>query len=289
MIRARLLRLLAVIATAWALTLQGFAAASVARADVLSNGIDVTCHGEEGHAPLGRGPKWEGLVCVAHGCPGTYAGGDPDAIHTMINGSQAEFEYRCSGVDWFVPAYTDKPFTFGVQICRKETFQKDSCMPYADYTYTPPAAPPIQCPAGSESPTVPAGQQCKAAPKPPVVCPEGSPTKTVPAGQECAPIPDVTNAIQASFGAPGVSSIAFNVKNTSKIEATCHYVATTDSLNPLVAKETTRQFNVPANGPHTETFNGAATFTTYKVVLSCFDASGKQKAELGHVETSVFW
>ena len=40
---------------------------------------------------------------------------------------------------------------------------------------------------------------------------------------------------------------------------------------------TARQFNVPVNGNHTETFSGAPTFTAYSVELSCKDASGQQK------------
>ena len=119
-----------------------------------------------------------------------------------------------------------------------------------------------------------------------------APAGALPNGLEvnCNPEPgEITTAIQASFGAPGVSSIAFNVTNTSNIAATCNYTATTDSINPLVPKKTTRQFNVPANGNHTESFSGAPTLSTYNVVLSCKDASGKQKAELGHVETSVTW
>lgn len=111
----------------------------------------------------------------------------------------------------------------------------------------------------------------------------------MPAGGTCAPIPDVTNAIQASFGSPGISDVDFNVTNTSSLEATCNYTATANSINPLVPKTTTRQFNVPANGSHTETFNGTVTFTTYNVTLSCKDASGKQVAELGHVNTSLTW
>jgi hypothetical protein len=101
--------------------------------------------------------------------------------------------------------------------------------------------------------------------------------------------PPVTNAIQASFGDPGLSTLDFNVINTSALTATCNYTATANSLNPLVPKKTTRQFNVPANGNHTESFNGAPTLTSYNVTLSCKDASGKQKEELGHVDTSVLW
>ena len=42
-------------------------------------------------------------------------------------------------------------------------------------------------------------------------------------------------------------------------------------------------------GNHTETFNGAPTLTTYNVTLTCKDASGKQSAPLGSVQTNVTW
>jgi hypothetical protein len=103
------------------------------------------------------------------------------------------------------------------------------------------------------------------------------------------PPPPVTNAIDASFGDPGLSTLDFTVTNSSALTATCNYTATANSLNPLVPKKTTRQFNVPANGNHTESFNGAPTLTTYNVTLSCKDASGKQKEELGHKDLSVTW
>ncbi len=180
-------------------------------------------------------------------------------------------------------AYKD----FGVGFFRDEANEVSTTTIVFGKPPAPAAPPPVNCSDGS---TVPAGQQCPvAAPKPDITCPAGSPTPTVPAGQTCAPIPDVTNAIQASFGDPGLTSVDFNVTNTSNLTATCNYTATANSLNPLVPKKTTRQFNVPANGTHTETFNGAPTVTTYNVTLSCHDASGKQKAELGHVQTSLLW
>jgi hypothetical protein len=127
---------------------------------------------------------------------------------------------------------------------------------------------------------------CVAAPAAPAQV--NVPPVNVPPPVEVPP-PPVTNAIQASFGDPGLSTLDFNVTNTSALTATCNYTATANSLNPLVPKKTTRQFNVPANGNHTESFNGAPTLTSYDVTLSCKDVSGKQKDELGHVDTSVLW
>jgi len=53
----------------------------------------------------------------------------------------------------------------------------------------------------------------------------------------------------------------------------------------LVARRTAG----PAMFAEGVTTSGAPTGTTYNAVLSCKDASGTQKAELGHVETSVRW
>jgi hypothetical protein len=288
MIRKRMARAFGVAVAAASIALGVVMVAPVANARPLSNGLDVTCTADSDvHT-----------TCIIGGCPRVNGDYVVDAVHVMFNGIQDEFGFKCINGETARWGHDGgQKFTIGVQGCRKKDLEADWCGPWADYTYTPPAAPPppppppadIQCPAGSETPTVPAGQQCKAAPKPDIQCPPGSPTPTVPAGQTCAPIPDVTNAIQASFGAPGPTSVDFNVTNTSNIEATCNYAATANSLNPLVPKKTTRQFNIPANGNHTETFSGAITFTTYNVELSCKDASGKQKAELGHVTTSLTW
>jgi hypothetical protein len=260
------------IATAFAASvLSGTLAAPVANADALSNGLDVTCTADSDvHT-----------TCVIGGCPRVHGDYVVDAVHVMFNGIQDEYGFKCiNGATARWGHDGGQKFTIGVQGCRKKDLEGDWCGPWADYTFNPPAAP-----AAPAAPAVPAAP----AAKPDIQCPAGSPTPTVPDGQTCAPIPDVTNAIQASFGAPGATSVDFNVTNTSNIAATCNYTATANSLNPLVPKKTTRQFNVPANGNHTESFSGTVTFTTYNAVLSCKDASGKQKAELGHVETSVTW
>ena len=286
-IRARTLKQLIIDIAVACLSWTGMMLAPNATADPLPNGLDVVCTPDSDvHT-----------TCIIKGCPRVNGDYVVDAVHVMFNGIQSEFGFKCINGETARWGHDGgQKFKIGVQGCRKKDFEGDWCGPWSDYFYTPPAkqAPPpppqdVKCPAGSEAPVVPAGQQCKAAPKPDVVCPAGSPTPTVPAGQTCAPIPDVTNAIQASFGQPSLTSLDFTVTNTSNIAATCNYTATANSLNPLVPKKTTRQFNVPANGNHTETFSGAPTITTYNAELSCKDASGKQKAELGHVTTSVLW
>jgi len=272
--RARVLKRMAVSATIaglptiWAMPIAG--------ADLLPNGYDVTC------TPVGA----NGASCHVSGCPRVQGDEAGDVVHARFNDQpQHEIGKPCNDainvgtglVNQTVD--TASGFTFSIQGCRKHDLS-DDCGAWSIYTYTPPAAPK----APAQPAPVPAPEA-----KPDIQCPSGSPTPTVAAGQTCAPIPDVTNAIQASFGDPTLSTLDFNVTNTSDLTATCNYTAKANSLNPLVPKTTTRQFNVPANGNHTETFSGAPTFTTYSVVLSCRDASGKQKAELGHVSTSVTW
>ena len=107
-----------------------------------------------------------------------------------------------------------------------------------------------------------------------------------------APVP-VTNAIGASFRPPGLTSISLQVTNSSALTAACHYDAAAHTLDPLVPKDTQRDFTVaphttPAN-PHVETFNGAVTFTNYAVTISCTDASGQQKEPIGTVKLSQTW
>jgi hypothetical protein len=147
----------------------------------------------------------------------------------------------------------------------------------------------VKCQPGSpDGDSVPFGQTCR--PSPPVPCTEeGSPVTEVPFGQTCPAIPAQTNKIQAAFGEPGLTSVDFTVTNTATLNATCDYVSTTDSLNPLVPKKTTRSISVPAGQSTTTTFDGAPTLSTFNVTLNCKDASGKQKEPLGNVTTSLQW
>ncbi|WP_142239780.1 hypothetical protein [Mycobacterium sp. ST-F2] len=281
MFGARTVTSLAIAAAVAGLPALGIMAAAVGNATPLDNGLNVDCSPQPGQKDT--------AICIVSGCPRVNGDYVVDALHWSATETfeQHEVDFKCiNGQTARIPAHADFGSTSGdskakisVQACRKKDLEKDWCGPWADAWYT---FPREVAPKPAPEPQAPA-------PKPDIQCPPGSPTPTVPAGGSCAPIPDVTNAIQASFGDPGLNSLAFNVTNTSNIAATCNYTATANSINPLVPKKTTRQFTVPANGNHTETFNGAPTLTTYNVTLTCKDASGKQSAPLGSVQTSVTW
>jgi hypothetical protein len=101
------------------------------------------------------------------------------------------------------------------------------------------------------------------------------------------PPPQVyTNAITPAFDG---QQTVFNVTltNSSPLPATCNYEAV--SLNPLAPSDTKRTINVPANGRHTESFNGVRTGTKYKITIPCTDSSGKQTQQLGSVNQTVTW
>ena len=96
-----------------------------------------------------------------------------------------------------------------------------------------------------------------------------------------------TNAITPTFNAQQQTVFTVTLKNSSPLPATCNYEAV--SLNPLLPSDTTRTFDVPANGSHTESFNGAKTGTQYKITIPCTDSSGKQTQQLGSVNQTVTW
>jgi hypothetical protein len=147
-----------------------------------------------------------------------------------------------------------------------------------------PAAPP---PGAGTQPGTGAGTQPGTATLPPIQCSDGS---SVPAGQACPviaplPPPPVTDAIRLSFGAPKInvfspSTITATVKNSSGLTASCTYDATGLADNH-------RDFTVGPTASTDLTFEGVATGSTYHVVVSCHDASGKQPQEIGHQETDV--
>jgi hypothetical protein len=101
-----------------------------------------------------------------------------------------------------------------------------------------------------------------------------------------APPKVYTNAIAPSFDG---QQTAFNVtlKNSSPLPASCNYEAV--SLSPVLPSDTTRSFDVPANGSHTESFDGLKTLTKYKITITCNDSSGKQAQPLGSVNQTVTW
>jgi hypothetical protein len=95
-----------------------------------------------------------------------------------------------------------------------------------------------------------------------------------------------TNAISPSFDG---QQTVFNLtlKNSSQLPASCNYEAV--SLNPVLPSDTTRTFDVPANGSHTESFDGLKTLTKYHITINCTDSSGKQTQPLGSVNQTVTW
>ena len=95
-----------------------------------------------------------------------------------------------------------------------------------------------------------------------------------------------TNAITPSFDGQ-TTVFKVTLKNSSPLPATCNYEAV--SLNPLLPSDTTRTFDVPANGSHTESFNGLKTGSRYKITIPCTDSSGKQTEQLGSVNQTVTW
>jgi hypothetical protein len=164
-IRTRILKLFATAAAAACLVglvMVAPAVAPTASADTLPNGLIVDCTNDsEIH-----------VTCVVSGCPRVRGDYVPDELHYK-RWYQVEVGFECSegetarvGFD-----HDNKPFDFGVQVCRKQIVYNDLCGPWSTYHYTPPAAPapaapaPDQCPAGSQTPTVPAGAQCAPPPQ----------------------------------------------------------------------------------------------------------------------------
>ena len=133
---------------------------------------------------------------------------------------------------------------------------------------------PLVCstPAASEPTPAPAP-----APAPPPVPVSHQPVP--PAAPAPSTVP-VTDAITLSFSPPGLGSITATITNSSELTAKCTYDATGIT-------KTHRDFNVNPKGSTNLTFSGFNTGTTYHVVVSCHDASGKQPQEIGHAEQDV--
>jgi hypothetical protein len=269
------------IALVGSLFLSGILAMPVASADTLSNGLAVTCTQDSDiHA-----------TCIVSGCPRVDGDYVVDAVHAMINGGgQSEDDFKCIngqtaryGVD-----NNRNPINIGVQACRKRALSSDACTPYANYTFTPPAAPkpvdvaPVICPAGSTSATVPAGQQCT--PAPPVTCPSDSPVPTVPAGQTCpAAVKKVapTNAVTMNISVAGLTANV-DIASSADIPGSCTYKATAPLL-PAVNKS----FDLAPNGSTSFTTLAPPLLSTYHVVLSCKGQFDGSSVEFGHVEQDV--
>ena len=235
----------------------------IASADTLSNGLTVDCKPDsDTHA-----------TCIIGGCPRVNGDYVVDAVHVILNGGlQNEYGFKCIngetvryGFDLYAPTVDD---TIGVQGCRKNTLSADWCGPWADYHFKrapQPAAAPAPAPAPVPAP----------APAPvPVPAPAAAP---------------VTNAIKANFDPPGLTKVVLRVENSSNLPGACHYDAKANTNNPLVPKNTTRDFTVPANGKTAQDFPGAPSGTTYTVTITCKDASGKQTQDIGDQNLTLKW
>ncbi len=193
------------------------------------------------------------------------------------------------------------PATISVQGCRKNKASSDDCGAWSDYTYTPPApaaaapnapqakaqnpAPPnnapVNCPAGSVTPTVPAGQQCAAAP--PVNCPAGSVSATVPAGQQCKAAPPPTNAVTFTFQKNGVQINAIIV-NKSTVAGQCHYHAV--NTNGIIP-DRTDDFPIGAKATVTRTYPGPPPLAKFHATVTCTGDFNGTSDQFGNTSADV--
>lgn len=123
------------------------------------------------------------------------------------------------------------------------------------------------------------------APAPPVQCPVGSPTQTVPAGQACAPPP--TNAVTMVVSGAGFGRIDVTLSNSAAIDASCAYTAAPKS-NPLGLLPTINK-TVAVKAKDTATLNESSPFpgSTYHLTVSCTGTFNGKNVELGHPEQDV--
>ncbi len=264
--KTRILKSLVIAAVMAIVSILAVTMAPVASADTLSNGLTVSCTQESDvHA-----------TCVVGGCPRVNGDYVVDAVHAKINGGgQSEDDFKCIngqtaryGVD-----NNRAPVNIGVQGCRKKDLEGDWCTPYANYTFTPPAAP--AAPAAPVTPAAPVA-------KPDIVCPADSPTKTVPAGGTCAAaLVAPTDAVTLNFDKGGLQWTA-NVASSADIAGKCTYAAT----NPLLPG-VNKSFNLGAKGTASFSVLAPPPLSTYHVVVSCSGPFNGKTVEYGHVEQDV--
>jgi hypothetical protein len=223
--------------------------------------------------------------------------------------SWASFEHEQDAINDIIGISGDaindcKYKDFGVGFARDDAHDL-SDVAIALGTPEAPKAADIQCPAGSVTPTVPAGQQCQAAP--PVQCPEGSKTSTVPAGQQCEAAPPKqcppgsvsatvppdqqcaapTNTVQMNIEKRGLTNATVTITNSGALGGKCAYNASeTGGLGLLPS--VSRNVNLDPNGSATITdLLWPPIGSTYHVVLSCNGNYDGKQVEFGHVEQDV--
>jgi hypothetical protein len=130
-----------------------------------------------------------------------------------------------------------------------------------------------------ESPKTP-DPASTAQPVPPVQCPMGSPTPNVPAGQTCAPVPPPKDQVRVSFDKGFQRTV--NVTSTADIAGKCTYAAT----NPVLPGSN-KSFDIGPRGSASFTVLAPPPFSTYHVVVSCSGTFNGNNVEFGHVEEDV--
>ena len=195
--------------------------APTARADTLPNGYSITCTQNGTQA-----------ICNISGCPRVLGDEAGDVVHVMVDANpdatQQEVSKGCNNTATVFLDNMGSPGTISVQGCRKHSLSSDDCGAWSDYHWAPPAAaapanlPPVKCAGGL---TMPPGQDCPRAPAPaaaPVNCPAGSVSPTVPAGQQCAA---PTDAVTMEITRAGLNAHA-QINNKSDMQAGCDYIST---------------------------------------------------------------
>lgn len=122
----------------------------------------------------------------------------------------------------------------------------------------PPAAAPVNCPAGSVSATVPAGQQCQAAPPP-------------------------TNAVTFNFQKNGLQINAIIV-NKSTVAGQCHYHAV--NTNGIIP-DRTDDFPIGATATVTRTYPAPPPLAKFHATVTCTGDFNGKSDEFGNTSADV--
>jgi hypothetical protein len=268
-----------------------------AGAQPMGNGYDATCTKANDNQ----------VTCNISGCPRVHEDLAGDSLNYKVNGGEQQNIPKSCGNTSTVTVNSSGAFTLSFQGCRGTGLfdtNSGSCGAWADYQYTPPVQAPVNCPAGSKTPSVVPPAQCEAAPK--VACPQGSPTPdavsldqcapvpaktcppgsaadTVPAGQQCQ---GPTNAVSMDITQEGLNANVA-VTNNSALPAECAYTAT--KTGGLVGPATVnRSVSVPANGTGNITdMLWPPPLVSYRATVKCTATFDGKQVSIGESTKNV--
>ena len=260
--------------------LSGTAATPIARADDPLAPIIAAVNGDRSrtrcpaytysHVLEDAAQKWarNGAYAVAGGKGGyddteVFDGsGDPQAA--AINNA-----YKKGAGDWIGNcAYTE----FGVGFLRDSSTENDVV---AILFGKPAPVDAVPAPTPATEPR----------PAPPLQCPVGSPTPNVPAGQICAPPP--TNSVTMAVSGAGFGKINVTLTNSAAIDASCAYTATPVNNLGGILQPINRSIAVQAKGMATLNENSPLPGSTYHLTVSCTGTFNGKNVELGHPARDV--